>query len=807
LQVSIPANPAYTATSYSFFLSVAGATTISASPVTVAVAAAPIIPIVTSVSPSQGSTPGGLVVTINGSNFSNATGVKFGSTSGTIVSKTMTSVTVKSPPHPAGAVDITVANSFGISVTTPTDQFTYFAGIMPCQAPITEDSEISAGTFNVNCTLDVPYGVTLTIDPGAVLKFSGRGKCMDPKTSPYWWNAVCNNYGNGNGNGNMGGYANLIVEGTLHAVGTSSQPITLTSVNDNSVGAAIGSGSPATGDWSGIISSGGTIDIEHANVSYPNGAIASTTRATTLTLSSDVITNTGPTSVEGHWFESANSYMDPSGTISNSTLSGSVNLSSGTISNSTVNGSVWVGSGTISNSTVNGSVSVGSGAVSNNTVTNGIFEDTGTISNNIVTNGIHQEQGGTISNNIVTNGIYEYYTGTISNNIVTNGIYEYAGTISNNTVTGGEIWMSSPSRANVVTGNSLITTTDQGFGYMVYSSALNFSDLNTNTYSGPVGSVPMMFSGTVANSQTMPVGRYAWVVSSKLDDIPQGVLDIPQGVTLTIEPGAVLKLSGLGGGHANLTIEGTLNASGSSSNPIIFTSVNDNTVGGRTGSGSPGSGEWTGIAVTGAATFENVIFTYAAQAVHACNWNGFCGVTARNVYWGSSAGPTPSGSQPQACGAVDYSPWYVDSSLSTTASAGIFSGYLPNCDGSPTPDQVLNAQQSELQTSQSTFTLKVAGQQIDCGNGFQDVCAEIQRETTCYAAASGVAWQNVSLGGIPAQAPIEGTAWDVVGRWLGTANSFAAQTAGAIIGLGRQVFRAASLYGQLTSAYNTCVNA
>ena len=59
------------------------------------------------------------------------------------------------------------------------------------------------------------------------------------------------------------------VDGTLDAVGTAADPITFTSINDNSVGGVTGSGDPQAADWNGIYgSTTSSIDIEYANIDY-----------------------------------------------------------------------------------------------------------------------------------------------------------------------------------------------------------------------------------------------------------------------------------------------------------------------------------------------------------------------------------------------------------------------------------------------------------------------------------------------------------------------------------------------------------
>jgi hypothetical protein len=195
------------------------------------------------------------------------------------------------------------------------------------------------------------------------------------------------------------------------------------------------------------------------------------------------------------------------------------------------------------------------------------------------------------------------------------------------------------------------------------------------------------------------------------------------------------------------------------------------------------------------------------MGIRSCNWGSDCGATATNVYWGNPNGPVSPSGNPMACGAVTYSPWYVDSSDTTTASSDVFSGFLANCDGSQTPDQALNAAQTDMQTASSNYSMTIAGQQIDCGNGYQDVCAEITRERTCYSAAQSVAWSNVSIAGVPAQTPDTGSASDVIGAWLSTAANSLLKRIGDAIPFVGEIYSAIGLYHSLTNAANTCLHA
>ncbi|MEW6557182.1 MAG: carboxypeptidase regulatory-like domain-containing protein [Elusimicrobiota bacterium] len=88
-------------------------------------------------------------------------------------------------------------------------------------------------------------------------------------------------------------------------------------------------------------------------------------------------------------------------------------------------------------------------------------------------------------------------------------------------------------------------------------------------------------SGSVSGNWTVAGSPY----------IVTGDITVENGTTLTIDPGVVVKFNtGTG-----MTIYGLLQAIGTADNPIYFTSVNDNSVGGVTGTGNPVVGSWKDI--------------------------------------------------------------------------------------------------------------------------------------------------------------------------------------------------------------------
>src|SRR3970040_2166015 len=82
-------------------------------------------------------------------------------------------------------------------------------------------------------------------------------------------------------------------------------------------------------------------------------------------------------------------------------------------------------------------------------------------------------------------------------------------------------------------------------------------------------------SGTITTDTTWDVAGSPYVVD--------GHVTVDAGVTLTLSPGTVVKVQGI----SYITVNGTLNAIGTPSAPIVFTSINDDSYGGDTnGDGS-----------------------------------------------------------------------------------------------------------------------------------------------------------------------------------------------------------------------------
>lgn len=126
-------------------------------------------PTVTSITPKAGPVGGGTVVTITGSGFTGATSVTFGGTAATPTVANDTTITVTSPAHAAGTVDVRVVTPAGTSPNTAADDFVYGGG--PIITSISPTSGVPAGGNTVTITgtgflgaTSVTFGAT-TVTP------------------------------------------------------------------------------------------------------------------------------------------------------------------------------------------------------------------------------------------------------------------------------------------------------------------------------------------------------------------------------------------------------------------------------------------------------------------------------------------------------------------------------------------------------------------------------------------------------------------------------------------------------------------
>lgn len=92
-------------------------------------------PAITAIEPSSGPVAGGTSVTITGTDFTNATAVKFGANNAaSFTVASATSITAVSPAGAAGEVNITVTTPGGTSAVVPVGKFTYVTPPPPTAA-------------------------------------------------------------------------------------------------------------------------------------------------------------------------------------------------------------------------------------------------------------------------------------------------------------------------------------------------------------------------------------------------------------------------------------------------------------------------------------------------------------------------------------------------------------------------------------------------------------------------------------------------------------------------------------------------
>jgi hypothetical protein len=124
-------------------------------------------PVVKGINPATGSTAGGTLISIFGSNFTGATGVSFGGTAAqSFTVQSDSQVNAVSPGHNAGAADVQVTNADGTSSTSPADQFIYVlavpqvTSVVPNKGPAAGGTQVVISGSNLNVANGVNFGTT-----------------------------------------------------------------------------------------------------------------------------------------------------------------------------------------------------------------------------------------------------------------------------------------------------------------------------------------------------------------------------------------------------------------------------------------------------------------------------------------------------------------------------------------------------------------------------------------------------------------------------------------------------------------------
>jgi parallel beta-helix repeat protein len=383
----------------------------------------------------------------------------------------------------------------------------------PISGPINSDTTLSAGVYVVSGTT-VATGVTLTLSPGAILKFQPN--------------------------------ASLAIFGNLVAVGSEAEPIYFTEIRDDSVGGDtngdLGATLPAPGSWRSIsIANGGTAELVHTQIRYGgNGS-------------------------------SQSSSLNKNG-------SGSLVITDSLIKDSATRGLNLV--------ETTDAISITRNLFEDNNVGAAAVQTTGPISifdNDMEGNrfGIYVERSigtVTVSNNRVS-----------SSDIVGIDLFDLTGPIGvnanelSNNQRGLRI-RHSPNLSGI-TGNSF----DPNNVSPVVLDAISSGTVidADNTLNGPIE----VESGNLISNTTWQNDWTYYITQNTFNP----TLIVNPGISLTIEPGTVIKF----GLDAALSVGGSINAIGTSDQPITFTEIRDDTAGGDSNGDfsatQPSPGLWRGI--------------------------------------------------------------------------------------------------------------------------------------------------------------------------------------------------------------------
>jgi len=196
----------------------------------------------------------------------------------------------------------------------------------------------------------------------------------------------------------------------------------------------------------------------------------------------------------------------------------------------------------------------------------------------------------------------------------------------------------------------------------------------------------------------------------------------------------------------------------------------------------------------GNAIFRGSVQNISGRAITACAWEtSNCTVDAAYTDWSNVNGPFAN--DPAVCGKVTVSPWLNGSSM---VNSGVFD--VKDCDNSPTlADQ--------LSSSVVTYQGRIDNEKLNCSQGQQDACQQIERTINCVNAAVGLASYNSPFP-LPGSSPTD-AASTFIGDYTQGANTYMSGieesapttfTLGAIDGLASIL----NVVSGLTTAYSTC---
>ena len=498
----------------------------------------------------------------------------------------------------------------------------------------------AGGPYLVSCPIRVPAGLTLTLEAGAILKFS-QGAGLD-------------------------------VAGTIVSQGTAGNPVVFTSYRDDDYGGDTngdGTTSGSPGDWTGVVLESGTYTFSGCLLRYgganphPNSApgvvaVLQTQAGFTGTIAGNTIYACAPSFGAQCFF----GCTLPGVAIA---LQSACTLSGNTI---TCTAQDWYNSGPIGiQAVVDGCQIIG------NTVTGavrGLYANGGSVTGNHVviptppisgsysTVGIgvgassgssevrfNRVEGSSPGGEGIDVSLNSGATAQVTDNVVLGATQKGISALS----TGGGLTLARDTLADCAYGitttagasladNVFLASTQAAYPILLqdtpWPAFTGGESVGAGWYRG------VAIAGTIGADATLAdLGGLGFPCVL----VPMG-LTVADSATLHLPAGSILKF----GSQSALIVNGVLDAQGTGTSPVIFTSLRDDASGGDTNADGPSAGsggDWGGVTLTsGSYALSNCNFRFGGYAYGYCPQDyavliatgGFTGTISRDTIYAGS---------------------------------------------------------------------------------------------------------------------------------------------------------------------------